>query len=122
MARHLPTSRCRVRCGTDGLQEQFGRADAERKYESTVPVVGQEPVVARPQRPCKPQAKRLVARTRDMEEPAALFLQSNFTVVEETRDKGQAIILKQLSDRGSAIFCASRAALLAGAFRLTVAV
>src|ERR1700691_541636 len=121
MARHLASTRGRVRGGPDGLQEQFGRRDTERKNESTVPVVREEPVVARAQRPRQPEAEGLVASAGNMEKTPALFLQSYFAVVEETRDKGQAIIGEQLGYRDSAVFRPSRGTPLAQAFRLIVA-
>ena len=62
-----------------------------------------------------------MAGAGNMEKTPALFLQSYFTVVEVTRDKGQAIIRKQLGNWYPAIFRPSRGTLLAQAFRLVVA-
>jgi hypothetical protein len=61
-----------------------------------------------------------VASAGNMEKPPALFLESYFTVVQVTRDKGQAIICEQLGDRHPAVFRPARAAILAEAFRFTV--
>ena len=62
-----------------------------------------------------------MASAGNMEKPPALFLQSYFAVIKETRDKGQAIICEQLGDRNPTVFRRARGALLADAFRFTVA-
>ena len=101
---HLPAPRRWVVGGTNGLQQHLRRLDTERKYERPVPVVGEEPVVAGPQRAGQAHAQGFMASPRNMKEASALFLQDDFAVVDAAGYQGHPVILDQLGNGHAAVF------------------
>jgi hypothetical protein len=79
-------------------QDLLGR-DAEPQHEGEVAVVGEEPVVARPELVGEAEQQGLVARARDLEEHAALLLQCDLAVVDGPRDAGEQEVPPQLLGR-----------------------
>ncbi len=92
VARHLATARRGVVRAADRLEEDLERRHAESEDEGAVPVVGEEPVVARAQRPGQAEQQRLVSGARDLEEHLALLAERDLTVVEGSRDAGEAMV------------------------------
>ena len=89
VARHLPARRGRVLGRADRLEEDLPGRDPEGEDERPVPVVGEEPVVAGPQRPGQAGEQRLMAGAGDLEEGPALLLEDDLPVVERPGDVGR---------------------------------
>ncbi len=92
---HLPAARGRVVLRADGLQQHLVRRDAEGEAERPVTVVGEEPVVAGPERARRRDEHRLVPGAADLEEDLALVLELDLLVVQLSRQDHPAIGCEQ---------------------------
>ncbi len=82
----------------DGLQQYLTRGDAQRERQRAVAVVGEEPVVARPQRPGEPEQQCLVARARDLEEDAVLLRRAISRSSHGRRDQREPEVVDRLRE------------------------
>src|SRR5690242_18697506 len=64
--RHLPPTTGDVVSGSDGLQQLLFNGVSQREADSTVPVIGEEPVVAGPHGHARSHQQRLVAGAGDL--------------------------------------------------------
>ena len=105
VARHLAAAAGRVLGRAHGLHQDLGRRHAQAEHQGLVAVVGEEPVVARPEQAGQGQADGLVPGTGDLEEHPALLLHGDLTVVDAAGHARQAEVVDQLVDGIAAERC-----------------
>ena len=99
VAGHLPPAGRRIGGRSHGFEQDFLGGDTEGEHERPVPVIGEKPVVGRPQLPTETEQQGLVPGARDLEKDPALLLEGDLPVVQEARHPGGGEIRSQLVNR-----------------------
>ena len=97
--RHLASAGRRVGDGADGLEEEVVRRHTEPENQRLIAVVGEEPVVAGPQRAGEAEPERLVPGARDLEVHLRLLLQGLLAAVDRPRQAGEPEVGDRLLGR-----------------------